>query len=245
MKIGGAVRWVLSAAILLGCTERGPATSVEAAAPTLPPGSAAAPVADGPTLPPPTRSEQPGSGGMRYFHWEPAVSVAELGADPRARAEAVLASPTIREVLGAVAGDGFVFEKSDEAKHMVTFRQTRAFRGQAVIVDGAYATVELAGDTGLVYLGTGFQAGVTLTDADLAVDEAQAGRLAVAAYEAAEKFKGKVTPHRDPGLRVQGSRLVYAIHVQRAEGEGHPRPFMFVVDAQRGEVVDRRQSWIE
>jgi hypothetical protein len=242
MRVGSARAWFSAVVVMLaGCTEHVP-SSTTAAAGTV----ATAPVR---TLPPPTRVETP-VGKMRYFFWEPAASVADLGADGRARAEAVLASPTVRELLGAAAGDGFTFERHDAAKHMFTFRQTREFRGRAVIVDGAYATVELAEDTGLVYLGTGFQAGLVLADGPLTVDEAQAEKIAAAAYEAQEKFAGKATPHRDPGLRVQqvrgmGPRLVYSIHVERAEGEAFSRPFMFVVDAQSGEVVHHSQSWIE
>lgn len=242
MTIGFSGAWWVGCAVLLaGCTEHRaePTTAapeVVAAAPTKGP-----PVR---TLPAPTRADTK-SGKMKYFYWEPGVSVADLGADGQARAAAVLASTTVRELLGAGVGDGFVFRDRDAKKPMFTFRQTREFRGQAVIVEGAFATVELTDDTGLVYIGTGFQAGIVLADRPLTVDEAQAEKIAAAAYEAQEKFAGKATPHIDPGLRVDDGRLVYSIHVERAEGEGHGRPFMFEVDAQTGEVVRHRQAWIE
>jgi hypothetical protein len=236
---------LVAVAALLGCTERGPTPT--------PDGIAAAPVTGaaanepGRVVPPPTRNTS--TSDMRYFYWEPGVPVTEFGADERSRAEAVLASDTVRALIGAAAGDGFVFEKSDEKKGMVTFRQTRDFRGQAVIVDGAYATVELTGDTSLVYLGTGFRAGLTPPDRDLEVDEAQAEKIATAAYAAAEGFAGKATTHLDPGLRVHrlstgATHLAYAIHVERAAGEGHPRPTMFIVDAQSGMVIDQHQAWM-
>lgn len=251
MNVGISAACLAGAAILLGCTERGPAATSTTAAASAP-APAPSPVATAPSapkLPPPTRTMSPSGGDMHYHYWEPAVSVADLGADPRARATAVLATPEIRELLGAAAVDGFVYEKSTPDKHMVTFRQTRAFRGEPVIVDGAYATVELADDTKLAYLGTGFRGDITLADGELAVDEARAGTIALAAYEAQEKFAGKVTPHLDPGLRVQdvrnsGWHLVYEIHVERAAGQGHPRPFMFVVDAQSGAVVRSYQAWV-
>jgi hypothetical protein len=149
---------------------------------------------------------------MRYFYWEPGVSVADFGPDRRSRAEAVLASATIRKLLGASAGDGFAFQKEDEAKPMVTFQQVRDFQV-------------------------------------LAVDEAQAAKVVVAAYEAQESAKGEATAHLDQGLRVRrvglGERLVYSIHVERNGDERFSRPFMFVVDAQSGEVIDERQAWIE
>lgn len=236
--------WVgVGALALVGCADHRAPAGVAAS-------GASASVVTSQMLPPPTRVDAGSSQKMRYYYWDPGVSVAELGTDRRSRAEAVLASATVRDLLGAAAGDGFVYERSDEKKPMATFRQTRDVRGQHVIVDGAYASVELEEETRLIYIGTGFVAGVTLPDGDLTVDEARAEAIAVAAYSAQEKSPGKATPHQDSGLRVKGvrgtgMRLVYPIHVERAEGEGHSRPFMFLVDAQRGEVVHQYQAWVE
>lgn len=234
MRVGTSCAWFVAGVVTLaGCAEHGPAPTTAASGAV-----AAAPVR---TVPPPTR-ESP-AGKMRYFYWEPGVSVADLGADGRARAAAVLASATVREKLGARPGDDFVVRDHDAEKHMFTFRQTREFRGQPVIVADAFASVELTNDTELVYIGTGFQAGIALADAPLTIDEAQAATIAAAAYEAKEKVAGETSLPVDAGLRVEGSRLVRAIHVKSAEDGS--RPFVFVVDAQNGDVVRYRPAWRE
>lgn len=210
--------------------------SVASSAPTAGPGDLAAP----------TRSEPPTGLGMAYFYWEPGVVVP--GSDPLARAQAVLATARMRQLLGAGPDDGFVFSSRDDKKGMLTFQQTYAWGGRDVVVEGAYATVQLEGGDKLVYVGTGFKKGVTLGKEPLVVDEAKAGPIAEKEYEALEKARGKVTPHLAQGLRVhpipgKGFILGYAIHVERADNGS--RPYMLVVDAQVGKVVDSRTSWVE
>jgi hypothetical protein len=249
-----ASKWGAALAALtvtvVGCAEPsahpagGSASSgVTAAAPS----AVVAPSAAALQVPPPTRTDEGGT-GMHYFYWEPAVEIE--GSDPQSRAAAVLASARIRELFGAREGDGFVFQSRDDKKPMFTFRQTRAWKDQAVVVQGAYATVELVDERKLSYVGTGFRKGIAPDDRPLAVDERGAGELATQAYEALEKTPGKVTPHGDPGLRVhpvpgKGEILGFAIHVERADGDGFGRPYMFVVDAQAAVVVDQRKSWVE
>lgn len=246
MRVIFAAMW--AAFVLCGCADPGVNLPAPGGAATKPE-EHAAPV-EARRVPPPTRADGRSSATMRYFYWEPGAEVADFGEDARARAEAVLASPSIRELLGADAEDGFVFQKFDEARQMVTFRQTRAFRGQQVVVAEAFATVELAGGTALVYLGTGFRSGISLSDAPLTIDEARAKELAVAAYEKQEGGKAVATEHLDPGLRVamvawRGDRLVFPIHVEGVADGGFTRPWMLYIDAQSGDVVKRYQAWIE
>lgn len=246
MRDISAAMWAVF--VLCGCADPGVAAPASGGA-AMTPEAHVAPV-ETRRVPPPTRVDGRSSATMRYFYWEPGVEVADFGGDARARAEAVLASPSIRELLGAEAEDGFVFQKFDAARQMVTFRQTRAFRGQQVVVAEAFATVELAGGTALVYLGTGFRAGISLADSPLTIDEAKAEELAVAAYERQEGAKGVATKHLDPGLRVEkaawwGDRLVFPIHVEREDDGGHSRPWMISIDAQSGEVAGSYQAWIE
>ncbi|MBK6516016.1 MAG: hypothetical protein IPG04_18440 [Polyangiaceae bacterium] len=222
-------------------------SSAATARPTGVAPSASASATPGPSdLAAPTRTDGKSGSGMFYLYWEPGIEVP--GADALARAQTVLASARVKELLGAGPDDGFVFQKRDDAKGMLTFRQTVAWGGQAVVVDGAYATVQLEGGTKLVYVGTGFKQRITLSKDPLVVDEAKAGPIAEQEYERIEKAKGKVTPHLDPGLRVhavagKGLILGYAIHVERAD-QGM-RPYMIVVDAQTGKAVDSRRSWVE
>lgn len=182
---------------------------------------------------------------MRYFYWEPTVDVP--GTDAQARAASVLASTTLRELLGVGPSDGFAFRSHDDKTHMYTFRQTLNWQGQTLVVEGAYATVQLEQDTKLQYVGTGFRKGITLEDKPLQLNEEQSGVVATKEYEVLEKTAGKVTPHMNAGLRihpVNSTHIVgYAIHVERADRGG--RPYMIFVDAQSGKAVHHHRSWVE
>jgi len=210
--------------------------------------SASASAAAGPMIPAPTKVDEPNLTGMRYYTWDPPVAVP--GATVEKRAEQVLASATLRKLLGMdPAKDGFRhLATAKDGK--VTYIQTLAWQGQTIPVHRAMATVAIVDGAKLAYVGTGFRKGIALDAAKLTVDQQQAGVIAAAEYERIEKAPGKVTPHRHPGLYVYraagGVHLPgYDIHVERKDGEGHGRPYLILVNAQTGKVVRSQKSWVE
>lgn len=239
-----AAKALLPLLTLAGCAEKPTPAPVTTATPATASASATA----APDLPSPTKVDDTSLTGMRYFHWAPPVDVAGEGVVERA--EQVLASGRMRKLLGVdPAKDGFRHYQTTK-DHKVVFIQTLTWQGKTLPVHRAMATVELKDGKQLVYVGTGFRSGISLSNDELKVDEKEAGTIAAKEYERLEQAPGKVTPHRHPGLNVYralgGVHLPgYDIHVERADTGGHNRPYLILVNAQTGQVVRSKKSWVE
>ncbi|MBW2452883.1 MAG: protein phosphatase 2C family protein [Deltaproteobacteria bacterium] len=239
-----ALLTLLTLLTLAGCAEKptpAPVTTASTATASASPKAA-------PGLPSPTKVDDPSLTGMRYYHWDPPVDVTGEGVVKRA--EQVLASGTIQKLLGVdPAKDGFRHYQTTK-DHKVVFIQTLTWKGKTLPVHRAMATVELKDGKKLAYVGTGFQRGISLSNDELTVDEQEAAAIAAKEYERLEQAPGKVTAHRHPGLNVYralgGIHLPgYDIHVERADTGGHSRPYLILVNAQTGQVVRSKKSWVE